>query len=270
MCIGIKPVFSPLQAEVDLNHHVLRETVVDTISPAAVSRSASSQEEVVSRKRPLHEEQEDVVASFSQQQQPNRKMMRYSSCTFCKQQQQLNNKSERKVQFGGFTTLIPAAHSLSEQDREKLWYGLDECAAMNEASRIRVKALRSKENKDMLRHVLCVASQCLYSPPPLAYLQMVRLHFDDDTRGLELGLLPLRIRQRRQEHVKKIIEVQTHIKSGKIPLKNNKNKERVKAKALAIQSLRSSQASKLFAEVLARNVATDLRDTAGDTAAVVE
>jgi hypothetical protein len=56
-----------------------------------------------------------------------------------------------------------------------------------------------------------------------------------------------------------VVEVQTHIVSGKIPLRNDEN---VKAKALAIQSLRSSQASRLLAELLARNVAADVQQAA--------
>lgn len=88
----------------------------------------------------------------------------------------------------------------------------------------------------------------------MAYLQWVRLDLPDEARGLELGLLPMRVRQRRQEHVRKVLQVQQAIVSGKIPLKND---DRVKAKALAIQSKRSSQPSQLFAQMLARNVAID-------------
>jgi hypothetical protein len=130
---------------------------------------------------------------------------------------------------------------------------------MNEISKVSVRDYRQL-NKDSLRHVLCIASQCSYNPPPMAYLETVRLNLSDETRGLELGLLPLWIRQRRQEHVRKIVHIQELLKNNQFPLmKTNGNggpgapfkKETV----LAVQSIRSSQASKLFAELLARDAA---------------
>jgi hypothetical protein len=264
MCLGIQPVFLPSSqcakksAIRDGTNHDADPPPVSASPPAPDPASNSTGN---SRKRPLHEKgNTDRDASPAYSYQPNRKTMRYSSCTCPCENGDCKRNSKRKVRFGSFTTSIPAAYSFTDEERKDLWYGLDECAAMNEVSKARVKEIRStKENKDTLRHILCVASQCSYSPPPLAYLQTVRLQFADETRGLELGLLPLRIRQRRQEHVRRVVEVQTHIVSGKIPLKNDEN---VKAKALAIQSLRSSQASRLLAELLARNVAADVQQAA--------
>jgi hypothetical protein len=191
--------------------------------------------------------------------------MRYSTCTTSsetchsleectKLQDRPRRNSNRRVHFGGFKTFVPSPHSFSAEDVQQLWYGLDECSELNEISKNCVRQYRERHCKDTLRHVLCVASQCSYNPPPLAYLQAVRLNLPEEARGLELGLLPLRVRQRRHEHVRKVIQVQHSIVEGKIPLKHD---EQVKAKALAVQAMRSSQASQLFAQLVARNVAQE-------------
>jgi hypothetical protein len=238
---------------------------VSSISTPTSTNASDASSFAVSRKRPLNED--STLLSHISPSRINGKLRRCSTvtCSFgniCSSTNDnfavnSNNKSNRRisrVRFGSFTTFVVAGHSISEEERKELWYGLDECAQLNNASKEHIKDFRNSEHKDVMRHVLCVASQCSYSPPPIAYLQTVRLNIPDEARGLELGLLPLRIRQRRQEHVKRVVEVQKQILAGTIPLKND---EQIKAKALAIQSMRSSQASRLFAELLARNVAAD-------------
>jgi hypothetical protein len=254
MCIVNKPAALPLQNG-NGNSSDASERVAEAAGrPSAVALVPNTtsttvtpdpRDEGLSRKRPLSEEVHDS--------DKDRKMARYSPCT-SNREDGCKSCSTRRVRFENLKTFVPATYSFSEEERKHLWYGLDECAEMNDASKACVKNIRHEHNKDTIRHVLCVASQCSYSPPPLAYLQTVRLNLPDEARGLELGLLPFRIRQRRQEHVKRIIEVQTQIVAGKTHISND---EHIKAKALAIQSIRSSQASQLLAQLLARNVAAD-------------
>jgi hypothetical protein len=257
MCIESKTVLLPLLASSSSN----------TINEATGSNGLELEmRSKVSASK--HRWNEDCMVTPAQSPLPSkrRKIIRYSTCIChseescqlqdeCCHQSQLLYRPNRKVHFGGHKTFVPAIHSLSEDDAKHLWYGLEECADMNEASKTSVRDYREQpQHKDMLRHVHCVASQCSYSPPPLAYLQAVRLNLPVEARGLELGLLPIRTRQRRQEHVRKVVHVQNQIVAGKIPIKND---QQIKAKALAIQSMRSSQASRLFAQLLARNVAQD-------------
>ncbi|KAG7352779.1 hypothetical protein IV203_008827 [Nitzschia inconspicua] len=259
MCFGIKPVDVPPPVAAS-------NTNAGDEMAATASGSASTFQSLAgaSRKRPLNEES-STAATTTTSEPRDRKSMRYSACTCpqttsscdeCDTQQHFCERPNKVVRFGGFNTIIPSKHCFSDDDVRRLWYGLDECAELNEDSKQCVRGYREQYFKDTLRHVLCVASQCSCSPPPLAYLHSVRLNLPDEARGLELGLLPLYVRQRRQEHVRKVVQVQDSIVSGKIPLKNE---EPIKAKALAVQSMRSSQASQLFAQLLARNVAQDVR-----------
>mmetsp|Transcript_13897 Transcript_13897/g.22365 ORF Transcript_13897/g.22365 Transcript_13897/m.22365 type:complete len:233 (+) Transcript_13897:306-1004(+) len=182
-----------------------------------------------------------------------------------------NKKSKynhgQKVRFGTVkvhvvpslvTTRVCEQHHQQDQEQNQppkntLWYTLEECAHMNESARAAVKEYRHNEqHKDLVRHVLCVASQCSYCPPPMAYLETVRMTVPEEARGLELGLLPLRMRQRRQEHVKSVVEAhrQQQQRQGEDVVSNQET-------TLANHARRSSQASRLFAKLLARDVAKD-------------
>jgi hypothetical protein len=258
MCIETKPIsLSPLAStSLNTNNEATGSDVLKIQSTVSASTSSRS-------KRHLSE---GSISSQGQSSSIKRSKIKYCTCTtqcdgtclspdeYCAMSQ-LHYRGIRKVRFGGHQTFVSATHSFSECDAKKLWYGLDECADMNEASKATVRDFREQpQHKDIYRHVLSVASQCSYSPPPLAYLEAVRLTLPEEARGLELGLLPIRTRQRRQEHVRKVVQIQNQIEAGKAPFKNC---QQIKTKVLAIQAMQSSQASRLFAQLLARNVNRD-------------
>ena len=124
----------------------------------------------------------------------------------------LSLNSSRRVTFNDVRSSRSSLHSLSDDDKNDLWYSLEDCAAMNEDMKREIRAFRSN-NIDRIRHMICVSSQCSYSKPNKAFLDMVRLDLPDECRGLERTLLPPRQnRENKQEHVRKVVEAQQMMK----------------------------------------------------------
>jgi hypothetical protein len=188
-----------------------------------------------------------------------------------------NNK--RSVRFGENQSFASSSTHpvISDEGRRELWYGLDDCASFNASSSQTIRDFRD-QNLDSVRHVLCVASQCTHSPPPRAYLNTVRLRLPDEIRGLEMAMLPLRVRQSRQHHVKRVVgDIQQLVSLNKLQTicvsrrgeSRNPNRDggggssssrmrESKDEIIASHARRSSQASRVFAELLAREVAEDV------------
>jgi hypothetical protein len=155
----------------------------------------------------------------------------------------------KRVRFG---STIRAISSTSPENEEPihLWYTPEDCAAMNGASRKHIQSF-CQQNRDSVRHMLCVASQCTYSPPPTAYLEMVKLSLPDDVRGLEMGMLSRNFRQQRKTHRREVLQHQTSILHNSPRLSKNVPRE----ESLALHARRSSQASQIFAQLVARDCA---------------
>lgn len=178
-----------------------------------------------------------------------------SSCASrCSPQCKRARTTGKRVRFG---STIKAISTTSPENGESshLWYTPEECAAMNGVSRKHIQSF-CQQNRDSVRHLLCVASQCTYSPPPTAYLERVKLGLPDDVRGLEMGMLPLKFRQQRKTHRREVLQHQTSI------LHNSSRISKMvpRDESLALHARRSSQASQIFAQLVAKDCASMVKD----------
>lgn len=270
MCVGFRLPVVPAAVSSNLKDEVVTTSTAKDVNKGTTVMSPEPElASVASRKRPLSETH---VVSDSESDASCPLSCPRQSCSIDidadggRKRSKVWKRTGRKqsVRFGDSQFISSSSsYAISEDDKKELWYGLDDCALLNASSSQTIRHFRDND-LDSVRHVICIASQCSHSPPPRAYLDTVRLRLPDEIRGLEMAMMPSRVRQQRQQHVKRVVgDIQQLVSSNKLRCCGGKkgsrnNNEESKEEIIASHARRSSQASRLFAELLGREVADDV------------